>query len=182
MAFCTKCGASVPDDVNVCADCGEAVKRVVSDVPVVNNEESVPAPAPAVNPQPQVVVPQQPQAVVQPQIVAQQQQFTSSAASQPFYGAPAPDSPYAVMGVLSFMKWAILFSLPMVGWIICLVTAFAGKNFNERNYARAQMIFMLIGIVFSFAIVFFCIWLIGLSGVSSFEDFLDEIAWSLRYY
>ena len=62
---------------------------------------------------------------------------------------PPPGSPYAVMSVGSYIGHSILFSLPLVGWIICLVMAFSSKNKNKKNYARSLLIMILIGIVLS---------------------------------
>jgi len=53
------------------------------------------------------------------------------------------------VSTLKFFGLILLFSLPMVGWIICLVMAFAAKNENVRHFARANMIWILIGLLLS---------------------------------
>ena len=41
----------------------------------------------------------------------------------------------------------MLFSLPAIGWIICLIMAFAPKNKNIKNFARSKLIWIAIGII-----------------------------------
>jgi hypothetical protein len=71
---------------------------------------------------------------------------------------PPRGSRYAVMGVGSYIGHGMLFAIPVVGWIICLITAFAAKNLNRRNYARATFFYLIIGIVISVALYFVFTW------------------------
>ena len=41
----------------------------------------------------------------------------------------------------------LLFALPIVGWLICIIMAFAPKNKSLKNYARANLIWLLIGVI-----------------------------------
>ena len=41
----------------------------------------------------------------------------------------------------------ILFAVPVIGFIACIIMAFAAKNKNIRNYARATLIWMIIAFV-----------------------------------
>ena len=66
---------------------------------------------------------------------------------------PSAGSPYAVMGVGSYVGASLLMSIPVIGWIICIIWALGGcNNRNKRNYARAVLIFMIIGVLVSFVI------------------------------
>lgn len=74
------------------------------------------------------------------------QQYTGP--QQTYY----PQSPedYAKKSVVStgaFFGLNLLFSLPFVGWIICLVMAFAPQNQNIKNFARSKLIWLAIGII-----------------------------------
>jgi uncharacterized membrane protein YccC len=100
--------------------------------------------------------------------------------------APSKDSNFAVMGVGSFVGHAILFSIPIIGWIMCLIMAFAVGNFNKRNFARAMLIFLIIGIVLSVALYFLFGWVTdvlleyvgqyaeGLDGLGSLNELFDN--------
>ena len=41
----------------------------------------------------------------------------------------------------------LLFALPIIGWIACIICAFAPENQNVKNYARATLIWLLIAVV-----------------------------------
>ena len=40
-----------------------------------------------------------------------------------------------------------LFSLPILGWLICLIMAFVSKNKNIKHFARAMLIWLIIALV-----------------------------------
>ena len=64
-----------------------------------------------------------------------------------------PGSPYfpsaanKVAGVGTFFGLQLLFALPIIGWIACIICAFAPENQNVKNYARATLIWLLIAVV-----------------------------------
>ena len=62
---------------------------------------------------------------------------------------PPKGSPYTVISTGGYIFRMILFSIPLVGWIACVITAFGAKNKNKKNFARAMLVFLLIGIVVS---------------------------------
>ena len=68
-----------------------------------------------------------------------------------------PLSPWAYVG------YNLLFSIPLVGFIMMIVFAFDSSNINRRNYARSFFCAMLIGIII--AIVLMVI-LFGIAGLS----------------
>ncbi|MDR0447846.1 MAG: hypothetical protein LBH07_04175 [Treponema sp.] len=56
----------------------------------------------------------------------------------------------SVMSVGSYVIAALLMSIPLIGLVICIVWAFFScNNQNKRNFARACLIFVIIGIVLS---------------------------------
>ena len=55
---------------------------------------------------------------------------------------------FGVAGVGAFLGLTILYAIPVIGWICCLVMACgAVKNQNLRNFARANLILILIAAV-----------------------------------
>ena len=147
MPFCTECGTNVSDGIKFCTSCGKVMSAEPPpaagawpvQLPPVQQAKNVPPPPPQpppVQPAPQPVYYQQP------------------APPPPVYGQPAPvlpppDGQYAVVSTGSWIGTLILLSIPIVGFILCLVWAFGGGNLNRRNLARACLIFMVIGIVLS---------------------------------
>jgi Na+/phosphate symporter len=53
----------------------------------------------------------------------------------------------------------ILFAIPLIGWLACLITAFAAGNKNKRNFARATLFFMIIGLIFLACAYFMFSWI-----------------------
>ncbi|MCL2271962.1 MAG: zinc-ribbon domain-containing protein [Treponema sp.] len=142
MAFCTECGSNIADGIQFCTNCGKPIKaaktRVQKSMPPVEEKqttEAQPKPAP-----------------VQAAPVGTPAQITPvNAADQ----GPPSGSPYAVMSMGDFIIAFIVMSIPVIGLIIGLLWAFGGcKNFNRRNYARAFLVFLIIGVVLG-GIIFF---------------------------
>jgi hypothetical protein len=75
-----------------------------------------------------------------------------------FDSPPPKSSPYAVMGTGAYIGHSILFAIPVVGWLICVIMAFSAKNLNKRHYARAVLIFLVIGAVLSVSLYFLFSW------------------------
>jgi hypothetical protein len=75
---------------------------------------------------------------------------------------PPVGSPYAVLGVGGYIGASILMSIPLIGWLICIIWACGGcKNRNKRNFARATLIFLILGAAVGFAVYALLNWLIG---------------------
>lgn len=119
---CSNCGSEMPDDAVFCTECGTKMEQSSQD-----NAE-------------------QPKAQPQTQYNQQYSQYTEP---QPNYYPQSPED-YAKKSVVStgaFFGLNLLFSLPAVGWIICLVMAFAPQNQNIKNFARSKLIWIAIGII-----------------------------------
>lgn len=54
-----------------------------------------------------------------------------------------PDK-YRPMSAWAYFGYQILFSLPLVGFIILLVCAFSNSNINRRSFARSYFCFLII--------------------------------------
>ena len=65
-----------------------------------------------------------------------------------YQGSPYfPNAANKVAGVGTFFGLQLLFSLPIIGLIACIICAFAPENQNVKNYARATLIWLLIAVV-----------------------------------
>lgn len=72
-----------------------------------------------------------------------------------YQGSPYfPNAANKVAGVGTFFGLQLLFSLPIIGWIACIICAFAPENQNVKNYARATLIWLLIAVVLT---IVFCV-------------------------
>lgn len=138
--FCTGCGKEISDGVAFCTECGAA------------------APAEAAAPPPQVVPQLQPQTAPAP---------ARAATPPPTYtqsnnGEQPPKGRYGVVGTGYFFGMMFLYAIPIVGWLVCIVMAFASKNENKKHFAKAMMIWLIIGIVLSVVGYFVFRWLGGM--------------------
>ena len=115
--------------------------------PVQNAQPSQPA-QPVQNAQP--VRPVQPQQNYAP-VQSYQQRPVQSA--QPSYELDERSKPY---GTGRWMLVQFLEGIPLIGFICQLVWAFGSGNISRRNYARARLIWLIIGIVLSvlFSVLF----------------------------
>lgn len=65
-----------------------------------------------------------------------------------YYDEPPADSKYALVPSKSFFGLYILFSVPVIGWFVCIVMALGGcRNRNKRNFARAMFMLYLVFIL-----------------------------------
>lgn len=141
--ICTNCGSELGEGAAFCTECGTPVPA-----------ENAPAPQPA--------PPAPPAETAAPAA----DEYRPETPQAPVYAPPAPvQAPpvYAaaddaaekhdVVSTGSFFGLMFLYAIPVIGWIICLIYAFASKSKNKRNFSRAWLIWLLIGLVFA-AIVF----------------------------
>ena len=54
----------------------------------------------------------------------------------------------------AFFWHKVLYGIPVIGWICCLVFSFTQKNINKRNFARATLIGLVISLVITCAVGF----------------------------
>ena len=67
--------------------------------------------------------------------------------SQP-YQNPAAYTDASPLSLGNYLIMMIVSAIPVVGFIMMLIWAFSGNtNLNRKNYARAALIMMLIGVV-----------------------------------
>ncbi|MBQ7891091.1 MAG: hypothetical protein IJ359_02940 [Erysipelotrichaceae bacterium] len=66
---------------------------------------------------------------------------------------PEKNSKYAIVSTWEFLGAMLLMCIPVLGWILLLVWALGGcRKINKRNFARASVILIVIGLLVSFAI------------------------------
>lgn len=81
---------------------------------------------------------------------------------QPIYQHPTQpvavtDSPVVSTG--TFFGLMFLFAIPVIGWIVCIIMSFAAKNKNKKHFAKAMLIWLIIGLIFSVISYFVFRWL-----------------------
>ena len=96
----------------------------------------------------------QPQPTYQ-QTVYQQPQPTYHQPPQQTYAAPPAktDESTDVVSTGTFFGTMLLFALPFIGFIACIIMCFAPKRKSLKNYAKANLIWAIIGLVFGILIV-----------------------------
>ncbi len=160
--FCNNCGQEIPDGTGFCNACGTPVDQPA--------QQAAPAVQPAPVQQPQQAAPvQQTQA---PQIQPAGQ-FDGSVSTGYFFGM------------------MLVYALPIVGWIACIVTAFKSKHQTKKHFAKAMMIWLIIGLILSLITGVIITWLgtllvdyindlaaaeLGEMGeIGEFQDLLDQL-------
>jgi amino acid transporter len=61
---------------------------------------------------------------------------------------------YDIISTVEYFFIMLLYAIPVIGWIACVIIAIKAENVNRRNFARAVVIYLIIGIVFSIVSVF----------------------------
>lgn len=159
--FCTGCGMELTDGLMFCTGCGTKVP------------EGAPAEAPAVKEE----IPAEEKVVKEPVMVQaqpeQQQQYIPPQQQQ--YTPPMQALQQAENHSAStahFFWMMLVYALPLIGWIICIVMAFAPKNESKKHFARAILIWGIVGIVIS---------IIGLIILSLLGGGIAEILSEIQY-
>ena len=120
--FCTQCGSEIRDGIAFCTNCGAKAEQAAP------APQKMPEITPTPRPAPQPAAPPAPQ-------------YTS--APQPKAEIPADKT----VTTGTYFGLMFLFSLPILGWLICLIVAFAAKNKNIKHFARAMLIWLVIALV-----------------------------------
>lgn len=156
MNRCSNCGNPLPEGTKFCVNCGQPAP---TQAPVQQNV----APPPAAGPTPQAVAP--PNAGSRSGPARPSYEPRPQPGPPGAYGyAPPPGGPpwqapqseeTRVLSTGSFFGLILLFALPVIGFISCLIMAFSSKNLNRKHFARAMLIWVIIALVLS--LVFYLI-------------------------
>ena len=120
--FCENCGATMSSDAKFCLSCG---------TPTGTGQPVAPQAPTYTPPQPTYIQPA----------------YNQPAYSQPKFGQTQGVPPLSVGGYIGMF---LLLCIPIVNFILLLVWSFGGNvNQNKKNYARATLLLMVIGVVLS---------------------------------
>ena len=124
--FCTECGKEIAAGVAFCTECGTKAPAdpATATTETVTEAKDTKVETPVVHTPP-----------------------AQSYQAQQTYTQPAPDPTSKVVGTGAYFGLMLLFAIPIIGQIACLIMAFAPKNKNIKHFARAQLIWMVIAIV-----------------------------------
>lgn len=73
-----------------------------------------------------------------------------------------PSGKYGVVGTGYFFVMMFLYAIPGIGWLICLITVLVAKNENKKHFAKAMLIWLIIGLVLAIVGYFIFRWLGGM--------------------
>lgn len=163
MKICDKCGVANADDAAFCTGCG-AVLLKSTDNSEINEEVNTNQPM-----QDNIKGTPSGQANFAQQNTAYAQQ-PQSPFVQPVYSQPAqPQMPYSpqygyinenmlppeyrTVSIGQYIGYTLLFSVPVIGFIMLLVTAFGSdKSISLKNFAKSYLVFYAIALILSFFI------------------------------
>jgi len=166
MAFCNQCGAALSDGARFCPACGAerpaqapASQYQSAYTEKTEQEASQQQQGPtsqyqsAYTEKTEQEASQQQSAYTEPR----QPAYAQPAYSQPGYGQPPRqdgEQSAPVMSVGSYLGTLLLLCIPVANIVLLFVWAFGSEgNPNRRNFARANLILVLIGVVLSILIV-----------------------------
>ena len=150
MAFCTECGTEVSADVRFCTVCGKSMSEELA--PALSMAAAPATDVPAAPTPPTYSEAPPPPPPPPPHEPWQSYAPPPSYTPPPVFNGeekPPSGSRYSVLGTGAYFGLMILFNIPFIGWICCIVMAFAVQNQNLRNFARAKCIFLIIGVALS---------------------------------
>lgn len=127
--FCPKCGTEVSDDKAFCPECGNPLKSQAQ-----QNSGAQQAVGAQQASEGQQTAGAQNGARPHPQV-----QFQSDT-------VVLPDE-YKPISMWGYFGYEILFSIPIVGFIVLIVLSINGKNQNVKNFARSYFCFTIIVLI-----------------------------------
>ena len=167
--FCGYCGEELLPNAKFCNSCGRKV-TVPGSAPEPEKE-----PAEVARPKEEEPVREEPAWRPVYAQTAQKRTAYEAAQDEPiFREQPEPELPAEnrPMSPWAYFGFGLLFSIPVVGFILLIVFSFAGGNVNRKNFARSYWCWLIVIL----AIVLILMILV-LTGVLSgpFESIFDQI-------
>ena len=154
--FCPKCGTEVSDDKAFCPECGNPLKSQAQQTSGVQQAAGAQ------------------QAFGGQQTAGAQQSWQATGAQNGARPHPQvqfqsdtvvlPDE-YKPISMWGYFGYEILFSIPIVGFIVLIVLSINGKNQNVKNFARSYFCFTII------VLILLVILLVSVAGASASAAF-----------
>ena len=177
---CPKCGTPYRPGVQFCTECGTRRAQSPAAAPVNPN----PANANPVNPNPANANPVNPNlANANPNTVNPNPVHANPAPmGVPYTPAPVAaaedDMPrggaYGVVSTGAFFWLDVLFKLPGLGWLFCIILSFAPKNYNIKHFARSKLVVLVIALICAgLAYAFFAIF--GDQIAAALQSFVSDL-------
>lgn len=146
MKVCPSCHNANEENAAFCAICGALLpKDEPQPQPTYEPQysyEPEPQPQPQAQPGPTFVQPVTPSAYSQPN-------YNQGYGYQQFNENMLPPE-YRPVSIGQFFGYSLLYSIPLIGFIMLLVTAFgSGNKISLKNYAKSMLIWYVIGIALS---------------------------------
>ena len=155
---CPKCGTPYRPGVQFCTECGTRRAQSPAAAPVNPN----PANANPVNPNPVHANPAPMGVPYTPAPVA------AAEDDMPRGGA------YGVVSTGAFFWLDVLFKLPGLGWLFCIILSFAPKNYNIKHFARSKLVVLVIALICAgLAYAFFAIF--GDQIAAALQSFVSDL-------
>lgn len=78
---------------------------------------------------------------------------------------------YRPISMWGYFGYELLFSIPLVGFILILVFSFGGtRNINLRNFARSYFCFLIIGLIIAVIVLILAV-VFGLFASTSYSGY-----------
>lgn len=74
---------------------------------------------------------------------------------------------YRPLSAWAYFGYSLLFSIPLVGFILLIVFALSNDNINRRNYARSYFVAILFGFIIGFIMLVILLIFGGLAAIVS---------------
>ena len=175
---CPKCGTPYRPGVQFCTECGTCRAQSPAAAPVNPNPANAnpvhQANANPVNPNPVNANPNP----VNPNPV----HANPAPMGVPYTPAPVAaaedDMPrggaYGVVSTGAFFWLDVLFKLPGLGWLFCIILSFAPKNYNIKHFARSKLVVLVIALICAgLAYAFFAIF--GDQIAAALQSFVSDL-------
>lgn len=175
---CPKCGTPYRPGVQFCTECGTRRAQSPAAAPVNPNPANAnpvhQANANPVNPNPANANPNP----VNPNPV----HANPAPMGVPYTPAPVAaaedDMPrggaYGVVSTGAFFWLDVLFKLPGLGWLFCIILSFAPKNYNIKHFARSKLVVLVIALICAgLAYAFFAIF--GDQIAAALQSFVSDL-------
>lgn len=175
---CPKCGTPYRPGVQFCTECGTRRAESPAAAPVNPNPANAnpihQANANPVNPNPANASPN----TVNPNPV----HANPAPMGVPYTPAPVAaaedDMPrggaYGVVSTGAFFWLDVLFKLPGLGWLFCIILSFAPKNYNIKHFARSKLVVLVIALICAgLAYAFFAIF--GDQIAAALQSFVSDL-------